>query len=328
MIRVQNIVIKLPLSSAKAEASSMGGHGRYPRREFVFVVFMKNLTYYTLSLSGGKDSVALFFKIIEVGIKLHEVVFVDLGDEFKAVYEVLRKIEDICRERKIKFTVLKILETTEYKVFLTKEVNKDFYNTFGRNMNMFEFYAFGHIKTSGEIGYSWCGKQRWGTAMKKQILNNYYQSLDKFIVEYVGIAADETHRIDITPHKNYAKAYPLIKWQMTEEQCLSYCYENDIRWEQNGVYLYDILDRVSCKHCQNKNLKELRNIWEYLPETWEEFKWWQKHTVYPYRSGGFTIEDLEKRFHSEAAGICRKSKRRYKAKMEFEQLSLFECTDL
>lgn len=295
-----------------------------------FVVFMKNLTYYTLSLSGGKDSVALFFKIIELGIKLHEVVFVDLGDEFTAIYEVLHIIEGICKENNIKFTVLKIPETTEYRVFLNGNVNKDFYETFGRNMNMFEFYAFGHIKKSGEIGYSWCGKQRWGTAMKKQLLNAYYQSLERFVVEYVGIAADETHRIDITPHKNYTKAYPLIKWKMTEKICLTYCYEKGIRWEQNGVALYDILDRVSCKHCQNKNLKELRNIWEYLPELWEEFRWWQKHTTYPYRSDGTDINGLEKRFEYEKLkednpDILIQEELNLMTEQEFKQISLFEC---
>lgn len=263
------------------------------------MVFMKNLTYYTLSLSGGKDSVALFFMIIEIGIKLNEVVFVDLGDEFKAIYNVLRIIEYICKEKGIKFTVLKIPETEEYWSFLNEDLNKEFCQKFGRNMSMFEFLAFGHIKKSGEIGYSWCGKQRWGTAMKKQLLNSYYQSLDRFIVEYVGIAADELHRIDIEPHKNYAKAYPLIKMKMTEEQCLQYCYKQGIKWEQNGIDLYDILDRVSCMHCQNKNLKELRNIWEYLPDVWEQFKWWQAHTPYPYRSDGKTIFDLEKRFEAE-----------------------------
>lgn len=263
------------------------------------MVFMKNLTYYTLSLSGGKDSAALFFLIIALGIKLNEVVSVDLGDEFDAIYRVLHLIENICKEKGIKFTVLKIPETDEYKAFLTEDLNKEFCQKFGRNMNMFEFLAFGHMKKSGEIGYSWCGKMRWGTGMKRQLLNSYYQNLDRFIVEYVGIAADELHRIDIEPHKNYAKSYPLIKHKMTEEKCLQYCYKQGITWEENGIELYDILDRVSCKHCQNKNLKELRNIWEYLPDVWEQFKWWQAHTPYAYRSNGKTIFDLEKRFEAE-----------------------------
>lgn len=256
---------------------------------------MKNLTYYTLSLSGGKDSVALFLMILELGIKLHEVVVVDLGDEYDAIYDTLLFVASICLKEHIKFTVLTIPETEEYRKF--KEMT-------GYDISMFEFLVFFHEKENGEKGYGWCGKQRWGTALKKQILNNYYQSLDKFVVEYVGIAADEAHRIDIEPHKNYAKAYPLIKLKMTEADCLALCYEHSIFWVEDGIRLYDILDRVSCKHCQQKNLKELRNIRHKLPKLWHEFKLWQNMIPYAYRSDGATIQDLEERFKDEDAQIC------------------------
>ena len=38
---------------------------------------------------------------------------------------------------------------------------------------------------------------------------------------------------------------------------------------ERGVRLYDVLDRVSCWCCRNKNLKELRAIHDNLPEYWE-----------------------------------------------------------
>lgn len=255
---------------------------------------MKNLSYYTLSLSGGKDSVALFLRILNEGIKLNEVVFVDLGDEYEAVYNTLLYVASICLKEKIKFTILTIPETEEYENFMNNIQDCEL-----QKFDMFEFLAFCHKKQNGEIGYGWCGKQRWGTAIKKQLLNNYYQAQEKFIIEYVGIAADELHRIDISPHKNYAKAYPLIKWNMTEADCLKYCYDHGVYWIQNNIRLYDILDRVSCVHCQNKNLKELRNIRKYLPEVWESFHEWQDKIKYPYRSDGSTIYDLDKRFCKE-----------------------------
>ena len=123
------------------------------------------------------------------------------------------------------------------------------------------------------------------------------------MVEYVGIAADEVQRIDIRPHKNYAKSYPLIKWRMTEADCLKYCYQHGVQWKQSGIRLYDILDRVSCQHCQQKNLKELRNIKKFLPELWESFKEWQERISFPYRSDGSTVHDLDKRFASEVKQI-------------------------
>lgn len=251
---------------------------------------MKNLSYYTLSLSGGKDSLALFLKLLETGAKLNEVVCVDLGDEYEAVYDVLLFVASICLKEKIKFTVLTIPETDEYKAFVKKT---------GKEIGMFKYLAIYHKRPNGKIGYGWCGKCRWGTAIKKQLLNAYYQSLERFVVEYVGIAYDEVHRIDINPYKNYAKTYPLVKWKMSEQDCLYYCYEHGVYWLQNGIRLYDLLDRVSCKHCQNKNLKEQRNIRKYISELWKDFTEWQRLIPYPYRSDGATIFDLEKRFANE-----------------------------
>ena len=53
---------------------------------------------------------------------------------------------------------------------------------------------------------------------------------------------------------------------MSEKDCLDYCYNRGFYWEENGVRLYDILDRVSCWCCANKNKKELENINLYLSD--------------------------------------------------------------
>ncbi len=52
---------------------------------------------------------------------------------------------------------------------------------------------------------------------------------------------------------------------MSEKDCLTYCYAKEYTWIQNDIILYDILDRVSCWCCSNKNIKELRNYKKYLP---------------------------------------------------------------
>lgn len=55
---------------------------------------------------------------------------------------------------------------------------------------------------------------------------------------------------------------------MTEADCLNYCYSKGFYWEEEGVRLYDILDRVSCWCCANKNKKELENMYTYLRPYW------------------------------------------------------------
>ncbi|MCQ2589276.1 MAG: hypothetical protein MJ179_02525 [Treponema sp.] len=85
---------------------------------------------------------------------------------------------------------------------------------------------------------------------------------------------------------------------MTEKDCLNYCYKNGWNWEENGIDLYKVLDRVSCWCCWNKNLKELKNIYQFMPEYWERLKVLQSKIKIPFRDNA-TIFDLEERFKKE-----------------------------
>ena len=86
---------------------------------------------------------------------------------------------------------------------------------------------------------------------------------------------------------------------MSEKDCLNYCYTKGFDWDENGVELYDVLDRVSCWCCSNKNLKELKNIYLYLPDYWYKLKALQSRIDRPFRRDGKTIFDLEERFRKE-----------------------------
>ena len=108
--------------------------------------------------------------------------------------------------------------------------------------------------------------------MKTMAIDAFKSSMDCEIVEYIGIAFDEKDRIG-------DKQYPLVEWGMTEADCLAYCRSCGYNWLErttqmpNGfIDLYDILDRVSCWCCCNKNFKELRNIYIYLPNYWKKSK--------------------------------------------------------
>jgi hypothetical protein len=90
--------------------------------------------------------------------------------------------------------------------------------------------------------------------------------------------------------------------ELTEKDCLEYCYSKGWHWNENGYELYDLLDRVSCKYCKNKNLKELRNIYHFMPKVWQELKELQDEVQMPYK-GGKTIHDIETRFITEDAQI-------------------------
>lgn len=198
------------------------------------------------SVSFGKDSLAMLLKLLELKYHIDEVVFVDTGMEFQAIYNIRDNIVKILQEKNIKYTELKFDKP-------------------------FEYYMFEHKTKSGKVGYSWCGGTcRWGTSKKLQLLNKHCKNA----VQLVGIAYDERHRIK--NEKN--KVYPLVDLKMTEKDCLEYCYSKGFCWKENNVELYDILDRVSCWCCSNKNLKELENYRKYLPAYWNKIIEFQNKT--------------------------------------------------
>lgn len=214
--------------------------------------------------------------LVEEGWPLDEVVFYDTGMEFKAIYHTMVRVRAILGKKGIAFTILKPGYDFEWKMF-DKPVN-------GRN--------------GFHYGYSWCGgKCRWGTRDKLSIVERYC----KGAIEYVGIAADETARL--AKERSGNKVFPLAIKGMTEADCLRYCYDRGFFWEEETaegqVRLYDILDRVSCWCCANKNLKELRNIYRHLPEYWRRLEELQERTKRPMKGAGKSVFDLKARFDKE-----------------------------
>lgn len=225
---------------------------------------------YFASISFGKDSLAMLLRLIEENKPLDEVVFYDTGMEFECIYNLRNKILPLLEAHNIKYTELKPKQTFLYTMF-KKPVKK-------RN------------GTTGK-GYSWCGGRcRWGTTEKLKAIEKYC----KGNYEYVGIAYDEQNRL--SKERKVNKLFPLAEWKMTEKDCLQYCYNKGYDWNEDGIELYSILDRVSCWCCCNKNLKELENYYKYLPKYWNKLKELQSKTDRPMKYNKYTVFDLEKKF--------------------------------
>ena len=132
-------------------------------------------------------------------------------------------------------------------------------------------------------------------------IRNHYKEMygDEEITEYVGIAVDEPNRIGNNSRGGIIKSYPLAEWNMTEADCLDYCYSRGWNWNECGIELYNILDRVSCWCCSNKNLKELKNIFMYLPEYWQRLRGMQSRIDPPMKGINKSVFQLEERFKKE-----------------------------
>ena len=230
-----------------------------------------------LSFSGGKDSTFLLLELIRRNYPLDEVVFFDTGWEFPAMYEHIKRCKKICEDNGIKFITLHPKKSFDYLMF-DKLVNER--------------------KGGTHYGYSWCGGTcRWGTTEKQKSLDEYAEQ-NKGSIVYIGIAADETARLE-KERADY-KCFPLNEWGITEDVCLQGCYDAGFDWDG----MYEHLDRLSCKFCKNNNLKELRNIRKHYPDVWEQLKDYQSRTNRPYKGEGKSVFDLEKRFEFEEERIA------------------------
>ena len=229
-----------------------------------------------VSFSGGKDSTAMLLKMIEENMQIDEIIFCDTGVEFPAMYEHIRKVEKYI-ERPI--TILKNKYTFEYLMF-------EYEKTKGKN--------------KGSKGYSWPDfRNRWCTQiLKKQVISQYLSKY-KEVTEYHGIALDEKERADKNNDGRMIK-YPLIDWEMTEKDCLEYCYSKGFDW--NG--LYEKFDRVSCYLCPLQRLGELKVIYKDYPHLWQKMKELDFRSIKQFGRkfrSDYSIQELEERFCREDA---------------------------
>ncbi|WP_039227453.1 phosphoadenosine phosphosulfate reductase domain-containing protein [Clostridium novyi] len=222
-----------------------------------------------ISFSGGKDSTAMLLMMLEKDMQIDEIVCCDTGVEFPEMYEHIKKVEKYIKGS------IKILKAK----------------------NNFEYMMLEHKKRNGTLGYAWPSMMnRWCTSyLKKDVVRRYlnkYKKQGYEIVEYHGIASDEAYRSYRNKEKNIK--YPLIEWNVTEKQCLDYCYSKGFNW--NG--LYEQFKRVSCWCCPLKSLYELKALYRWHPKLWNKLKQLDNKSWNNFRRD-YTLEQLEERFKRE-----------------------------
>lgn len=231
---------------------------------------------YVASCSCGKDSLAMVLMLIEKKYQLDEVIFFDTGWEFQSIYRVWEKLCQILDEHAIQHNKLTPDKDFDYMAFEHPHKNR-----LGVTTN----------------GYGWCGSYgcRWGTTIKAKTIKKYLEvKYTEPVISYIGIAADEQRRL--LKNRDENKCYPLVHWGVSEADCLQYCYSHGFDWKEpscDNVDLYAILDRVSCYCCGNKNLKELRAMYKYLPFYWHKLIEFQARTdrAFKSESAGYKLKN-------------------------------------
>jgi 3'-phosphoadenosine 5'-phosphosulfate sulfotransferase (PAPS reductase)/FAD synthetase len=227
----------------------------------------------------------MLLRLIELGRPVDEVIFCDTYKEFPQMYKHVEKIKQYIESLNIKFTTLKSPKSFDEWMFEYEP----------KRRNPEQFYEKYGEKASGK---GWpTPTARWCTGtFKIKIVEKYMKNFSKRTVihQYIGIAADETKRLDRINAKNGNKIYPLVEWNWTEIDALEYCYAKGYDWDG----LYEIFDRVSCWCCPLQSLEELRKLRKHFPELWQELRDMDKRTWQSFRKD-FTVEQLEIRFALE-----------------------------
>ncbi|WP_255202534.1 hypothetical protein [Acutalibacter muris] len=151
-------------------------------------------------------------------------------------------------------------------------------------------------------GNGWPGSRvRWCTGqLKTKLVDKAVNQMkgEREAVQFVGIAADETHRCKADRHKRY----PLVEWGITEAQALQICYYRGFNWDG----LYEIYDRCSCWCCPLQRIGELKKLRKHHPELWRRLLDMDKRAIEMFGDNplgrfrkNWTVEQLDQRFAKE-----------------------------
>lgn len=240
--------------------------------------------YIMVNFSGGKDSTAMLLHMIELQEQIDEVMFCDTFKEFPAMYKHIEQIKALVEKQGIKFTTLRSKYTFDEWMFE--------YRPKRRNPEQF-------IEKYGDVpGKSWAtSRGRWCTGyLKIKVIDQYLKELSKEynVIRCIGIAADETKRLERENQQQENTRHPLVEWGWSEQECLEYCYSKGYDWE--GLYNY--FDRVSCWCCPLQSLESLRTLYKNFPDLWEELKDMDRRTWQRFKAD-YSVEELEERFKFE-----------------------------
>jgi 3'-phosphoadenosine 5'-phosphosulfate sulfotransferase (PAPS reductase)/FAD synthetase len=223
-----------------------------------------------VSYSGGKDSTAMLLLMLHNKMPIDKIVFVDTGKEYPDLYLHNDKVNNYLKSYGLYIDVIKI---------------------------DFDYWFSEHIKTKGKNkgskGYGWPTPQiRWCTSLKREAIKKYAKQFSNNIVEYHGIAFDESERQNKNVKRNIK--YPLIDFKFTEKDALEYCYKNGFDW--NG--LYKKVSRVSCYCCPLARISNLRSIRHNFPKLWSNIMEMDSKTDTSFRFNK-TLSKLEDYFKSK-----------------------------
>lgn len=213
------------------------------------------------NLSGGRNSVAMVIKWLELGNKLDYIIFCDTGFKFADMYKYINMLDD----------------------YLHKEFNKriTWLNPLGKkkesnSYTILEDWAFHKHITRGKhkgklrglpmrISKDYCSRETKINPTKEFL---FTRSKNKFANTcLVGHTYDDVESGKVSKLDYAIAKYPLHEWRMNEKETTEFLVKRRI---MNP--LYNHFDRTGCYICPKQSIKSLYHIYKYYPDEWERMK--------------------------------------------------------
>jgi len=237
-------------------------------------------------LSGGKNSTAMLFRLIELNEIEREdkIVFVNTGIEFK---ENLNFINRLNSTEGLEVTVIKPEKPLYYYCF-KKPVTRG--------------------TRKGQLGYgvpTCIGNRRWCCKVLKR--EPFFQYLKQLGVRNVTLMTGYTVNEEERARKSlfsreYGRRYgikvksvfPLIEWEWDDSKCFNYCKERGIL---NPLYRY--FKRFGCRFCPCYSIQTWRILFKHFPQYFRQAEVWEEKSIKltgrTFRSD-YTLKELRRRF--------------------------------
>ena len=203
-----------------------------------------------LSFSGGIDSSALLFRMLELKWPLDCVVFADTTLEFPETYKYIERVKNIVLDRGLLFKVVGSIKTFD----------EWFYGRLTRGK------LKGRVRGFPLVLYPcW-----WSRESKLRPLNKFC----KGHIRFIGITSDEASRA----HEKEGFKYPLVEWGWSHKQCYDYL-------EKRGLLstIHKKFKRSGCWLCPKQNKGSLRILKRNYPEYWVKLLKYEVDSPHPLK---------------------------------------------
>lgn len=239
------------------------------------------------SLSYGKDSLYMLELIHRNGLPLDRIVHAEImatptiSADLPPMMDFKEKADAIILEKYgIVVEHIKSAFSYEERFYKTRVGKKT------KPENVGKIYGFPIV-----LG-AWCNRD-----LKMNVLGRFNK---KNIHQYVGYAIDEKKKerqekiqLYLSGQSDFNGSYPLVDYNVTEDECLNWCKENDLLSP-----IYETSTRGGCWFCHNSTLQNLYDLKVNYPDYWKLMLKWDSDSPVIFRTDGITIHDLDERFEA------------------------------